>query len=158
MSQSTIWTQLAAPKSPIGTVPFVGQDGVTIATDAGYLSYNPENGPRVPGTTITEAQLSVGNGLRMGAIDFTGVPATSYTINLPLGKVVINGNQKQVTITNNLVFNTSLIFTQLLTLDATLISCLVPSHGNGSFIIQGNAIATTAVLVMFMVVNVYSPA
>lgn len=159
MSQSTIWTQLAAPKSPIGTVPFVGADGVTIDTDAGYLSYCPENGTRVGGTSIAEAQLSVGGGLRCGYQDLTGSPGTSYTINQPMGRVTINAGQRQVTINNTYVFNTSVIFLQLEQFDTTLTDVIpVPTHGNNVFIIQGNAVATAPVTVRFLVMNTFLPA
>lgn len=39
-AQSTIWTQLSAPNSPVGSIPFVYTDGTTIVTDVLNFFWN----------------------------------------------------------------------------------------------------------------------
>lgn len=159
LNPSTVWTQLALPKSPVGTVPFVSADGVTINTDAGYLNYTPDTGQPVSGSSIAPAQLSIGGGERIGYVDLTGTPAIAYTIDQPSGRVTMQAGRNTITINSKYCFNTSMFFLQMQQHDATVNRVIVPaSHGNGSFSILADAVATANINIQFMIVNTYLPA
>jgi len=152
-------------------------------TDGGSGQYGPRLGFTQPTAGgMTAAQMSLGpelNGdftIRGGAsntehlrIDTTGtvklagrlsLPATdssstpgSVTINSPTGQFAVAAGSASATVTNSSVSATSVVLCVIQSADATLtgIVSVVPSAG--SFVFTGNANATAACKVGFIVVN-----
>lgn len=84
--------------------------------------------------------------------DASGTPGAA-TINKPSGQVAIAAAAASVVVTNSLVSTTSIVLPVIQTADATLtfIKSCVPA--SGSFTITGNANATAATKVGFLVFN-----
>jgi len=145
---STVWAQLSTPNSPVGSVPFVSSDGVSIVTDVLKFFYSAEVGTG----NILAGQLLVASGLRLGYQDKTSTPG-STTLNKIAGRVTIPAGQSFINITNNTCFGTSIIQLTLLNADVTL-TRIVPVASDGAFTLSGNAVATNNVTVAFVIVNV----
>lgn len=84
--------------------------------------------------------------------DASGTPGAA-TMNAPRGKVAIAAAAASVVVTNSLVTATSQIVATLESADVTLLYIKSVVPGAGSFTITGNAAATAAANIKFMVVN-----
>lgn len=82
----------------------------------------------------------------------TGTPGAA-TINKIAGKVAIDIGASSVVVTNSLVTTNSFVFAVLQETDATLLYIKSVIPANGSFTITGNAAATAATNVAFLVLN-----
>src|ERR1700743_2011488 len=155
---STIWAQLAAyfgaPAS--GSIPFVDTDGASIAVDPNNFSYAGPNA-NINGTQLL-GQLTVANSVRVQFVDQSGVPAQdSYTINAIAGKLRVGVGKTAVQVFCNKCFQSSIILSSQETsfVGANSYS-LTP--GNGGFQVSTNvAVATTDVILSFLIVNTFSP-
>lgn len=78
--------------------------------------------------------------------------AGAQTINKPTGSVKIAAGASSVVVTNSLVSAESIVIPVLMGTDATLTSILKCIPAAGSFTITGNANATAAVKVGFLVI------
>jgi hypothetical protein len=154
---STVWTQLALGLSPIGSIPFVDTDGVSITTDVGNYKYTSQGalGSGQPSTsTFALFQLTVKGSLRVGYIDNTGQPpALGIFISQPSGRVIIPSGANIVIVSNPYAFSNSIILAQLESADATLTRVVVTAHASGVFSITGNANATANCIVRFIIFN-----
>lgn len=146
---SPVWAQLSTPNSPVNSIPFVGQDGVTIDTDVLNFYYLNED------ATLTGSQLAGSlfayYGLQQSAQDRSSTPG-SVTINKTMGRVQIAAGSSSLTVTNSKCFANSVVLLSIETADATL-TRIVPVRYAGSFVLSGNANATAAVTVGFIVHN-----
>jgi hypothetical protein len=150
---STVWSQLATPNSPVGSLPFVYLDGYDIEIDVLNFFYS-QTGVTLSGSQ-KETQLTVAGGLRVGYTDTTSVPGAA-TINKPAGRVKLAAGQTSLVVTNNFVFASSIIRLQIEgAFDATAQRLQVTAQANGSFTISANAAATGALTISFEVVNVF---
>ena len=150
---STIWAQLSIPNSAVGSIPYVATDGVTIVTDVLHFNYVDGTVSVLVGSQLAY-QLTLTNGLRVSYGDTTAVPAAAVTINKSAGRVKIPIGVASVVVTNSNCFLTSIIHLQLEYADATLTRVVVIPAA-GSFTITGNANATVATQVSFIITNVY---
>ena len=155
-------TNQRALKVKAPTYAFVGASTLTNAATV-YIDAAPTAGTNA---TITNAYslwvaaglvkfdggLSLTGTLRVSMTDSSGTPGAA-TINKVAGKVAIAASASSVTVTNSLVTASSIVLAQLQTIDGTLlyIKAVVPT--SGAFTITGNATATGAVTVAFLVIN-----
>jgi hypothetical protein len=103
----------------------------------------------IGGSALAATQPS--SGVALSFTDASGTPGNA-TINTPRGRCAIAAAASSVTITNSLCKTTSAVgvtINQAAT-DATLTSLLRVQTANGSFTITGNAAATAAVVVDFV--------
>lgn len=145
------FVRIAAP-----TIAFAGASTVTTAVTLDIA------GAPVAGTnaTITNAYaLRVAGGaarfdgsLSLDATDASGTPGAA-TINKLAGKVAVAIGASSVTVTNSLVTTSSIVLASLQFVDATLTQILSVVPGSGSFTITGNANATDATKIAFVVIN-----
>ena len=84
--------------------------------------------------------------------DLSGTPGNA-TINKPSGKVAFAIGASTVVVTNSTVTAASHVICTLQFVDATLTQILTVVPGAGTFTITGNATATAATKVAFLVVN-----
>lgn len=148
---STIWATLALGLSPIGSIPFVDTDGVSITTDILHFFYTA-SGQQVFGITAAY-QLTVWGGIRQGYIDkaqsglgvLVTIDAPSGRFKLPIGQAAIQINSTYVT-ANSVVHITPENF------DATFTQWRV-TIGDGNFLLTGNAACTSAMNIRFTVSN-----
>lgn len=114
---------------------------------AGTLDYLDSDGTRtrVGGGT---GELSVGV-IRIDRTDSTGTPG-NVTINKMSGKVAIAVGAAAVTVTNSVAVAAAGCLVTLNTVDATLTQILSCVPGPGSIVITGNANATAATNVTFL--------
>lgn len=154
---STIWTQLSLPSSPVGSIPFVDIDLVSIVTDVTNFFYTSLTAtlPLTAGSSQYYNQLTVLNGLRQGYTDVTAATATPVTINKAAGRIKLAAGTSSFVVNSTLCFANSLIFLQLETNDATLTRVMLTAKAAGTFTITGNANSTGAVIVEFFILNVY---
>lgn len=138
---SFVWAQLATPNPAAGSLPFVASDNATIITDVLNFYYD-----------AALEQLGIKNGLQLGYTDKTGTPGAAI-INTVTGRVKIAAAGTTLVVTDNQVLATSIVQLQLETIDATMTRVVPTAIGNGTFTITGNAAATGAVTVSFVVVN-----
>jgi hypothetical protein len=152
---STVWTQLASPVSPVGSVPFVDVDSATIITDVTHLSYlGPNDTPDVS-TQELASQLTVTNAVRSGYTDTTAAPGAA-TINKTRGRVKFAAASTTLVVTSNCVFTNSIINLNLEgAFDATATRAQVTAQAAGSFTISLNAACTAALTVSFSVDTVF---
>lgn len=152
-AQSTVWTQLSSPNSPAGSIPFVGQDNVTIKTDVLNLKYT-EEGSVLTGS-FEPKQLTVDGGFRICYDDqSTVVTPTSVIINKPSGRFLIPAGAATYRVNNTYCNPGAIILFQIETNDATL-NALFPVIGNGTFVVNGNAAATGNTRVAFVITNTF---
>lgn len=151
---STVWSQLSLPNSPIGSLPFVYTDGVTILTDVLNLYYTQTGDPLIAGSRVAN-QLTVTNGLRIAFDDTTGVPGAAI-INKTAGRVKIAAGQTTLVVTCNKAFANSMISVRLEgAADATGTRAFVSVQAAGSFTISLNAAATAPITMSFNIDNVF---
>jgi hypothetical protein len=151
---STVWTQLSIPNPPAGSVPYVDVDNATIKTDVLNFRFIDENKTPTPGTTEAPGQLIVDGGIAVCYTDATAIPG-AVVMNKVAGRVVIPAGQSSLIVSgNSYAFPSSIVQLQLETIDATLIR-VTPTRGNGTFTITGNANATGAVTVSFLITNTF---
>lgn len=148
---STVWTQLSLPNPSQGSLPYVDTDGVSVVTDV--VNYFYSQGLAQLSGSICPYQLTVYGGVRVGYTDATATPGAA-TINKTVGRVKIAAGQSTLVVTSSYCFATSIVQLQLETADATLTRAIVTPTAGG-FIITGNAVATAAVTVNFLITNVY---
>lgn len=144
-----IWAQLSTPYSPANSIPFVGQDGATINTDV-LNFYYLNSSASITGSQLNQS-LFVYNGFQQSAQDKSATPG-DVTINKTMGRVKIAAGDSSLTVTNNCCFVDSVVLLSIETADATL-TRIVPVRYAGSFVLSGNANATTAVTVSFVIMN-----
>ena len=82
----------------------------------------------------------------------SGTPGNAV-INRPSGQVAVAIGAAAVTVTNDLVTATSVVICTLQFIDATFTQILSVVPGPGSFVITGNATATAATKIGFIVIN-----
>lgn len=116
-----------------------------IATDTGVRSTVTTDG--------TTQSWSASNGVI--SLDFTDASGTpgAATINKPRGRVAVAIGQSAVTVTNSLVTANSTVLAVITKADATFTTLLRVVPGAGSFTVTGNANATAATNVDFVVFN-----
>lgn len=102
------------------------------------------------GVPVISATSSAG--LTVRSSDSSGSPG-AVTINRPSGKCAIALGASSVVVTNSLVTASSTVLAVLQTTDAALLYIKSVVPGSGSFTITGNATATAAVTVAFLVIN-----
>lgn len=151
---STVWSQLSLPYSPVGSIPFVDEDGVTIVTDILNFLYTQDGDVNIGTGSRIASQLTVTNGVRVAYTDSTGTPGAA-TINKTAGRVKFAAAAVTLVVTNNTCFATSIINVNLEgAADATATRAFVSAQINGSFTITLNAAATAATTVSFQITNV----
>lgn len=104
------------------------------------------------GRVYLAGDLAVMGGLSMGQTNTTGTPGAAV-INSPTGKVAVAIGQSSVTVTNGMVSANSIVIAVLEFIDATFTQILSVVPGAGSFVITGNAAATAATQISFVVIN-----
>jgi hypothetical protein len=147
---STIWASLSSPLSPIGDVPFVGTDGVTIQTDATGFIYT-QTGATLTDTML-EQQLTVKAGLRVDYDENLIGAVTAATINTISGRFVIGSTKNTKVVTCNKCYSSSIVLLNIETSDATLTRLSI-AVADGSFTVTGNAAATNNVTVSYIIFN-----
>lgn len=144
------------------TLAFAGASTVTNAATV-YIDRAPQAGTNATitnayalwvdaGTTRLDGTLLCNGAITADATDASGTPGAA-TINKPSGKVAIAIGASSVTVTNSLVTTSSIVLASLQFVDATLTQILSVVPGSGSFTITGNANATAATKVAFVVIN-----
>lgn len=144
------------------TLAFAGASTVTNAATL-YVDRAPQTGTNATitnayalwvdaGTTRLDGTVLFNGALTADTTDSSGTPGAA-TINKPSGKVAIATGQSSVVVTNSLVTAASTVLAVLQFVDATCTQILSVVPGSGSFTITGNANATLATKVAFLVVN-----
>ena len=151
---NTVWGTLSSPNSPIGSIPFVDTDGITIVTDVAHWKFT--SGSATLTDTFAPYQSTISGGLRVGYKDTTATPG-SVTNNQPAGRARLAAGTASITITSNYIFPTSMVFVTIETADATLTRLISVSYATGSMILTFNANATAATNVIYMIVNTCVP-
>lgn len=152
---STVWAQLSLPLSPVGSLPFVTLDGVTILTDVANFKYTYTGDPAIGTGSLLAGQLRAQNGIQVNYTDATPVPGNA-TINNVAGRVRFAAGATAVVVTNSKCFASSIILPHIEgAFDATATRVQVTAQAAGSFTLTLNAAATAAVTVSFVIVNVY---
>lgn len=158
-SQATVPTIFATSTNGLS---LFGQD----ANDANAVGVKIGNTPQLTttggkicaiysdtGTTEVLAVDVAGKIINATAGNSTGTPGAA-TLNTPSGRSAIAIGAAAVTVTNSLVSATSIVFAVIQTADATLTTLLRVVPGAGTFTITGNANATAATNVGWIVFNV----
>lgn len=116
------------------------------------LGANAADALKAVGQLPSPLNPTADGGLTIEYTDSSGAPGAA-TINKPAGKVAIALGAASVVVTNSFVTSDSIVLAVVQTADATLtfIKSVVP--GAGSFTITGNAAATAATTVAFVVLN-----
>lgn len=104
------------------------------------------------GLLAAGAGLSITGQITAETVDASGTPGAAV-INAPTGTVAIAIGADNVVVTNNLVTANSIVIPVLQFVDATLTQILSCVPGPGSFTITGNAVATAATRISFIVIN-----
>lgn len=104
------------------------------------------------GAVRIDGSLALFGGLKLDMTDASGTPGAA-TINKPTGKVAVAIGASSVVVTNNLVTANSIVVPVLEFIDATFTQILSCVPGAGSFTITGNANATAATKISFVVYN-----
>lgn len=149
--------RIAAP-----TLAFAGASTVTNAATV-YIDAAPTAGTNATitnayalwvdaGTTRLDGTVLLNGAITADTTDSSGTPGNA-TINKASGKVAIAIGAASVTVTNSLVTAASTVIATLQFVDATLTQILSVVPGSGSFVITGNANATAATKVAFVVIN-----
>jgi hypothetical protein len=103
-------------------------------------------------TTDQEAYFDATGRLSLPATDSSGTPG-SVTINSPTGQFAVAAGSASATVTNSSVSATSVVLCVIQSADATLTGIVSVVPGAGSFTFTGNAAATAACKVGFIVIN-----
>lgn len=140
---STIWAQLALPNPAAGSIPFVATDNMTIVTDVSNISYNPTTHQ----LTLAEAVQHAYGTTAAGAV------GQSVTNNNPSGRVVLPAGASILTVLNNNVSATAIVFVEVEGNDATATFKKSVVPGLGQFVVTMNAAATGNLILSFLVVN-----
>lgn len=146
-----------------GSATLVASGSSTVLAPGNYITITGKGSRRidaVSGTSITvNSAVTAGSGLAIsytaptfaefgkvagGAGDSTGTPGNA-TLNTQKGRSAIDAGAASVTITNSKVTSSSIVCAVLQTSDGTLTQILRVVPGSGSFVITGNANATSAV-------------
>lgn len=155
---STVWTQLAVPNPAAKAVPFIDDDNSSVIIDALNFYYNKAADSTINGTIIS-AQLTVLNGFRVKYTDGTVVPIANggnITINSISGRVQLLAGVASFTITNSMVFATSMVKLQMVVKDTGVVVPLSATPAAGSFLVTMSAVTVSAnVQIDFEVVNRY---
>lgn len=144
------------------TLAFAGASTVTNAATV-YIDAAPTAGTNATitnayalwvdaGTTRLDGTVLLNGAITADTTDSSGTPGNA-TINKASGKVAIAIGASSVTVTNSLVTTASTVIATLQFVDATLTQILSVVPGSGSFVITGNANATAATKVAFVVIN-----
>jgi hypothetical protein len=143
-AQSNVWTQLTLPNPPSGAVPFVWTDNASIS--AAPLDFNYD---------YVSGVLKVVNGLKLALVDTTLTPVAAVTINHAAGRIQIAAGQTVVTVTNTLAAVGDIVIGVVETWDATLIRVKAIA-GAGTITVTGNAAATAATNISFVLIKTYA--
>ncbi len=103
-------------------------------------------------STDEHAYFDAAGRLSLPATDSSGTPG-SVTINSPTGQFAVAAGASSATVTNSSVSATSVVLCVIQSADATLVGIASVVPGAGSFVFTGNAAATAATKVGFVVVN-----
>jgi hypothetical protein len=129
--------------------------GSLVATTASGLSGSTVENCEIDSCTITTSTLT--GCAFAGSQDFDHTDSSStpgnVTINKPAGKFAVAIGAASVTVTNSLVTAASMVFCEIQFADATHTTKLRVVPGVGSFVYTGNANATAATKVAFIVIN-----
>lgn len=117
------------------------------ASSAALINFRTSDGSANHEVKITEQGK-----IRFESVITAGGTTGNRTINKPTGSVNIAAGQSSITVTNNTVSTTSLVFATIATNDATAVlkNVVVSS---GSFVINLNTAATAETRINFMVIN-----
>lgn len=155
MAESTVWTQLSSPNSPAGSVPFVDQDNVSIKTDVLNFKYIVDEPLANLTGSFRPKQLTVDGGLRVCYTDTTAtITPTVITIDKPAGKFIMPAGQTNIRINNTYCAPGAIILLQIESNDATM-DFVFPALGNNTFVVQGNAPATSNCRIAFIIFNTF---
>lgn len=152
--RSTIWGQLEDPLSPIGSLPYISTDGVSIETDVLHFSY--QSGTAIASGTLRPYQHTAWGGYRLAFTDSSTTPG-AITINKPAGRVKIAAGASSIVVTSNYCFSSSIVLTQMEGAVDTTLTRIRVTPSDGSFTISGNAAATAALAISFVIFNVVAP-
>ena len=129
---------------------------VLAPTGTGVVTINPATAGTINNVSVgvTTPAVVKTSGLQAVSTDSSGTPGAA-TINTTSGRCAIAAAATSVVITNSLVTAASKVFVKInqAAADVTLTSASRVSTAAGSFTIFGNAAATAAVVVDFLVVN-----
>jgi hypothetical protein len=125
--------------------------GHTFSTNATYSTAGAKLAS-FQNNSIEKCNISKDGKFACDATDSSATPGAA-TINKPSGQVAIAAGASSVVVTNNTVTTTSVVLCVLQTADATLNDLRTVIPAAGSFTITGNANATAAVKVGFIVFN-----
>lgn len=150
---SSVWTQLALPTSPIGSIPFVDLDGISIVTDVLNWRYTAE-GAELSGT-LAPYQLTIRGGLRVAAT-LNSLRGTTGTATKVAGRNVLASGNSSFVVTNvDYLTNSSIVSLTVESDDSTLKSLVVSARTDATFTVKGNAAATADVTFSWVITNVY---
>lgn len=153
---STVWTQLALPLSPVGSIPFVAADGITIDIDPSNLNYYDDTRNPIPaGSSQRQFQLTVEGFIRTCFDDVsTGVPQTTYTINKPAGRLLYPAGAATVRVNNTYCPGGSIVLLQLETIDTNMKNA-IPVVINNAFNINPDVAPAGNVRITFICISVF---
>jgi hypothetical protein len=154
LTMSTVWTQLALPLSPFGTVPFVSADLVTIDIDPPNFLYTPSGSPL--SGTLNEYQHTITGGIRVGWLNNSQTDTTARIMHSPSGSLTIPVGSSSITVTNKYCHTNSLVFLQKRTLNTGVVT-MGPQISEGSFNIVCDTVPTANTRVDFHIVNTTAP-
>jgi hypothetical protein len=132
--------------------------------ESGVVGFQANNGALValgdaPVVSGSAAGIDIGGGklligpsgkLSLDSTDSSGIPGAA-TVNKPRGQAKVAVGEATLVITNSLVTAASVVFAVLQQVDATFTEILSVVPGAGSFTITGNAAATAATKVGWVV-------
>jgi len=144
------------------TIAFVAGSTVTNAATL-YVDAAPAAGANATLTNSYSVWVDAGTTRLDGTVLFNGAITADTTdgsatpgaieINKPSGKCAVAIGAASVVVTNSLVTAASHVICTLQFIDATFTQILSVVPGAGSFTITGNAVATAATKIAFLVVN-----
>lgn len=152
---STIWSQLSLPLSPVGSLPFVDIDGVSIITDVLNFFYTSGTAT-IPSTAVGQLanQLTVKNGIRQHYIDNSAIPGNGVAASTA-GRAAFAIGAAVVAISGAPVIPGDIIEVNLETMDATLTRAVAVCTVAGTITITGNANATAKATFSYIINKVY---
>lgn len=145
---STVWTALSLPTSPVGSIPFVDTDGVTIITDVANFFYNDT------GSTLNNTfnnQLKAIGGLAVKFTDSTSAPVNPAFHLTVAGRAKFVGTQVSQTISNPRCLATSLVLVVLERNDPTIGMSVIPANGSFTVYTTSNAGVTFSYFILNLV-------
>lgn len=151
---STIWSQLSLPLSPIGSLPFVDIDGVSIITDVLNFFYTSGT------ATISQVgqlanQITVKNGMRIKLTDISAVPGNGVIATIAGRAAFIAGGAAAVVISGTPAVVGDIINVHKEFVDATLLTFVATVTAPGVITFTANAAATAKAVFSYSIQKVY---